>query len=102
MINENDVTLQDAGNSAKIDFELFSVALKNLIDNALKYGESKPIITITQNNIIIQNQGKELSINERNFENMFNRKYESSQNGLGLGLYISYAIIKAHEYKLRK
>ncbi len=99
MINENDVTLQDAGNSAKIDFELFSVAIKNLIDNALKYGESKPIITITQNNIIIQNQGKELSINERNFENMFNRKYESSQNGLGLGLYISYAIIKAHEYK---
>lgn len=99
MIDENTVTIQDSGASAKIDFELFSVALKNLIDNAIKYGESKPVITVTKDNITIQNKGKELSVNERNFENMFNRNYESSQNGLGLGLYISYAIIKAHEYK---
>lgn len=99
MIDETIVTIQDTGTSVRIDFELFSVALKNLIDNAIKYGSSKPILTITPSSIIIQNIGKELSENERNFENMFNRKYESSQNGLGLGLYISYAIIKAHEYK---
>lgn len=99
MIDETIVTIQDNGTNAKIDFELFSVALKNLIDNAIKYGSSKPILTITPSSIIIQNIGKELSENERNFENMFNRKYESSQNGLGLGLYISYAIVKAHEYK---
>ena len=99
MIEEDSIIIYNEGTSARIDFELFSTALKNLIDNALKYGESQPIIRITDTCIIIENEGKELSVHERNFENMFNRKYESSQNGLGLGLYISYAIVEAHRYK---
>jgi two-component system OmpR family sensor kinase len=78
------------------DFELLSVALKNLIDNALKYGTSKPLIRINETTISVISTGDELD--EAMFENIFNRQFEDSSKGLGLGLYLTKSIVEKHGF----
>lgn len=101
MIDVDSVNVYDEGTFAVVDFELFSISLKNLIDNGLKYGVQKPKIEILKEKILIKSYGNELTLKEQNFENMFNKKFESSQTGLGLGLYITNAIVKAHGFSFK-
>jgi len=81
-----------------VDYELFSIVLKNLIDNALKYGKAKPTFTIASQKITIASLGEE--IEDLNFDKIFNRAFEESSQGLGLGLYISSAIVDKHQMSL--
>ena len=83
-----------------VDFELFSVALKNLLDNALKYSEQKPTLSISSDFISICSKGEELSLVKQDFSKPFNRAYENSSAGLGLGLYITDSILKKHHFRL--
>ncbi len=83
-----------------VDFELFTIALKNLIDNALKYSKGKPIIIISAESIDIRSIGEALPIEKQNFNKLFNRAFENSSAGLGLGLYISDSIINKHNFRL--
>lgn len=82
----------------EVDFELFSTALKNLIDNAFRYGKGRPEIIVSDNTIRIINQGTPLKKAFDAYLKPFNRTYESSADvsGLGLGLYITDSIIKTH------
>ncbi|MGE4418258.1 MAG: ArsS family sensor histidine kinase [Sulfurimonas sp.] len=82
------------------DFELFTVALKNIIDNAFKYSNEKPILSVLANSIKICSKGDMLCEENKIFTKPFNRSYENSNGGLGLGLYITDAILKKHNYKL--
>ncbi|MBN2824336.1 MAG: HAMP domain-containing histidine kinase [Campylobacterales bacterium] len=82
----------------EVDYELFSIVLKNLIDNALKYGKNRPKLVITKESISIQSQGDK--IENIAFDKIFNRAYEDSSKGLGLGLYISHAIVQKHTMHL--
>lgn len=84
----------------KVDFELFAIALKNLIDNALKYSDTKPNINISKEAIQICSVGKEIPQAKQNFNNPFNRDFEDSSAGLGLGLYISHSILIKHNLQL--
>ncbi|MDD2267097.1 ArsS family sensor histidine kinase [Sulfuricurvum sp.] len=84
----------------KVDFELFAIALKNLLDNAFKYSTAKPTLLILAHSIEICSLGDPLPDENRTFSKPFNRTYESSENGLGLGLYISNAILLKHGFKL--
>ena len=83
-----------------VDFEMFSLVIKNLIDNALKHGTSKPLVEVNEKSISISNEGKALEKTLENYNQPFNRKYESSQKGLGLGLYIIKNILDLHDLKL--
>jgi two-component system OmpR family sensor kinase len=83
-----------------VDFEFFSIAIKNLIDNAIKYGEEKPIVTIDKDSISIKSKGNELEKPLEEYFKPFNRAYESSTKSLGLGLYIVHSILKAHDFTL--
>lgn len=85
----------------KVDFELFTIALKNLIDNALKYSQKKPTIIIGEKSIDIRSIGEALPKEKQNFNKLFNRAFENSSAGLGLGLYISDAVLKKHNFKLQ-
>ena len=85
---------------ARVDFELFSLTVKNLLDNAIKYGEGKPKVILKNKTIYIKNKGKKLSLDIEQYNKPFNRKYENSNDGLGLGLYIINSILKVHELKL--
>ncbi|WP_330848630.1 ArsS family sensor histidine kinase [Aliarcobacter butzleri] len=103
LLLEEDVIEVEYSHELKIevDFELFSIALKNLIDNAIKYKtEQKPKIIINENSIQIINKGKELSKDIKEYFKLFNHDYETATSGLGLGLYISNNIIKIHKFEL--
>lgn len=81
-----------------VDFELFAIAMKNILDNALKYSNSKPILTILSHAIEICSVGDPLSEENQNFLKPFNRTYESTMTGLGLGLYITHSILQKHGF----
>ncbi|MFW2515317.1 ArsS family sensor histidine kinase [Aliarcobacter butzleri] len=103
LLLEEDVIEVEYSHELKIevDFELFSIALKNLIDNAIKYKtEQKPKIIINEDSIQIINKGKELSKDIKEYFKPFNHDYETTTSGLGLGLYISNNIIKIHKFEL--
>lgn len=82
------------------DFDLFATALKNLLDNALRYTQDNVKIIITDHNISIINKAPPLSATALQFDRPFNRSFESSSHGLGLGLYIANEIIARHGYEM--
>lgn len=83
-----------------VDFELFAIALKNLLDNALKYSKDKSIIRIKKDSMEICNISDEIKKASIDFSKPFNREYENSSGGLGLGLYLTNAVLKKHGYTL--
>ena len=84
-----------------VDFELFSIALKNLVDNAITYNTNgNPKIFIEKNFIQVSNKADKLKKDVEEYYKPFNHEYEDSSDGLGLGLYISNNIIKIHNFKL--
>ncbi len=81
----------------KVDFELFTLVLKNLLDNGIKYAPNKRVIvTIDKDHIDIRNKGEKL---KEPLENYF-KPFHTSQGGLGLGLYIVKSILDIHHMEL--
>lgn len=90
-IEEQVSVIQVAPFVLETDFELFALALKNLIDNGLKYSPNHKIdIKIYKNRIEISNEGQEFMKNLEEFTQPFNSKGQ----GLGLGLYIVQNIME--------
>ncbi|BAK74711.1 MULTISPECIES: ArsS family sensor histidine kinase [Arcobacter] len=86
----------------KIDADLYylSIALKNLIDNALKYAISFPIIIkVNKNEISISNKGKQLSKEFEYYLKPFTQEL-SQRDGFGLGLSIVKKILDRHNFQL--
>ena len=83
-----------------VDFQFFSLALKNLIDNGMKYGKSDVVIDVKKDQLAIKSVGKELEKDFQEYLKPFNRKYETSKHSLGLGLYIVENILKVHGLSL--
>jgi two-component system OmpR family sensor kinase len=86
----------------KINADLYylSTALKNLIDNALKYADSYPIrIEANKNEICISNKGKELSKQLEYYLKPFTQEL-SQRDGFGLGLSIVKKVIDKHNFQL--
>lgn len=86
----------------KVDFNLFSIAVKNLIDNGMKYSSDKNItIKTVEDTIVFENHGERLKYPlEKYFEPFFKGDDVKSNQSFGLGLYIVHNILKAHGYKL--
>lgn len=81
----------------KVDFELFTLVIKNLLDNAIKYSTDKHVIVvIDKNKIEIRNKGEALS---EPLENYF-KPFHTSKNSLGLGIYIVKSILDIHHMAL--
>ena len=87
--------------AVEVDFELYATGVKNLIDNALKYSSDKVLVSIDKNKICIINVGSELEPERLEFDRAFNRRVETSNSGLGLGLYIANQIFKKHGHGLK-
>ncbi len=80
------------------DFELLSLAIKNLLDNGIKYSTDKQVqIVVRDEKIRISNYGKKLP---EPIEEYF-KPFHESQGGLGLGLYIVKSILDIHKLKLQ-
>ena len=85
----------------RVDFDFFCIAIKNLLDNAMRYNTNgNPEILMTKKSIIIRNEGLPLPKNIEHYYSAFNHEYEDSSEGLGLGLYITKNIITIHGYEL--
>jgi two-component system OmpR family sensor kinase len=83
--------------SAEVDFELFTLVVKNLLDNGIKYSTDKHIVVvISENTLEIINNAE--ALNEP-LENYF-KPFHTSKKGLGLGLYIVKSILDIHQMHL--
>ncbi|MFA9240230.1 MAG: ATP-binding protein [Candidatus Paceibacteria bacterium] len=86
----------------KVDETLISMAISNLIENALKYSEDEIIVQISENSICIIDKGIGIEANE--LENINQKFYRISNNGwnnsLGLGLFIVQSVLSLHNFKL--
>ena len=87
--------------AVEVDFELYATGIKNLIDNALKYSREKVVVSIDKNALCISSVGDELDPERLDFNRTFNRKFETSNSGLGLGLYIANQIFIKHGHTLK-
>ena len=87
----------DQDYTVNVDFELFTLVLKNLLDNGIKYSIDKHISVIIDNHQLqIINQAEAL---KEPLENYF-KPFHTSKKGLGLGLYIVKSILDIHKMEL--
>jgi len=83
----HDVTVQ-------ADFELLTLAVKNLLDNGIKYSQTKKVTVIIDNGrLTVSNFGDRLKGKIEEYYTPFH----SSKTGLGLGLYIVKNILDIHK-----
>lgn len=72
------------------DFDLMSLSVKNLLDNALKYSDDhRVVIFVDGKDLVIQNQGKPFKDDlHKYFSPFYSDGSDNKQKGLGLGMYI--------------
>jgi len=80
---------QNAPFKINTDFNLLALAIKNLLDNALKYAtDKKVLVKIDKERISFINEGDELKADILEYFKPFHRYISSNSGGMGLGLYI--------------
>ncbi|WP_301099152.1 quorum sensing histidine kinase QseC [Otariodibacter sp.] len=82
---------------------LLSLMLRNLIDNAIKYGREGSTITIilNQHNLIVEDNGGGVSDDDLDkLGQRFYRPAGQNEKGSGLGLSIVKRIAELHQYKV--
>ena len=86
----------------RVDFQLFSLAIKNLLDNALKYSsDKKAILEVYDDMLCIKNAGKPLEHKIEHYLQAFVREKSQNVAGMGLGLYIIDTICAMHKFGLK-
>jgi len=84
--------------TVQADFELLSLAIKNLLDNGIKYSSDKQVqVVVKDEKIRISSHGEPL---KESMEEYY-KPFHTSSGGLGLGLYIVKNILDIHKLKLQ-
>ncbi len=85
----------------RTDIKLLALALKNLLDNGIKYSSDKHVTLITLGNRLeIRSKGKPLKEDFTFYIEPFSQEEKRSQ-GFGLGLYIVHSILEKLGYPFR-
>jgi len=86
-----------------VDFELFGVALKNLLDNGVNYSTDHQVTLHNDaKSITISNKGPKLEFSIQRYAEPYflEGKKQKSSRGLGFGLFITWHVIRLHGMKL--
>ncbi len=82
----------------EVDFELMSMVVKNLMDNALRYSIDKKVtIKEKDNELLFISKGNPLKMPLNDYFNPFHNDITSKNQGMGLGLYIVKAVLDIHD-----
>lgn len=103
MLEETDnIVLQDLSSRyVTVDLDLIALAVKNLIDNALKYSnDTKVIIKEETNQLLFISDGIQLKKPLAEYFKPFHADRTSKNQGMGLGLYIVHSILRMHHMHL--
>jgi two-component system OmpR family sensor kinase len=85
----------------KVDFESFALAIKNLLDNAIKYADDKIVhVNTIDNKLYIENRAKKFPMHIEEYYKPFVSGSREIKKGLGLGLYIVKNIITLNDFEL--
>ena len=100
MINPENITAKIKDFKFEVDTYMMSIALKNLIDNAIKFSPNKKaLINASKEEIEIISLGEPLK-NELSYYTEAFSQEEKRSDGFGLGLYIVKTIVSLHGFKL--
>ena len=101
MVEDEHVISKYENKKLEINFKLFSIAVKNLIDNAIKYSPNKEVVIKSEEqNIIFENSGNKLKYPLKNYFEPFFSNEDKQKDSFGLGFYIIHNILKANNYTL--
>lgn len=93
--------INDNNFSVTVDFKLFTTAIKNLLDNAIKYSDNNSVkVIICMENIKFYNRGKKLDKDLNYYIEPFTQGGNKTSNSFGLGLYVVKTILNAHKLEL--
>jgi len=98
--NENIDTQILQNSILNVDFKLFSIAVKNMIDNAIKYSNDKSVQIIANENAIEFISSGDALEQDLTFYTQAFTKGSNAKQSFGLGLYIVSEIVKAHGLEL--
>ncbi|WP_148226567.1 ArsS family sensor histidine kinase [Hippea maritima] len=81
--------------SVRVEKELFVIAIKNLMDNGIKFSEDGLVrVVIKSDSVLFLNKGNKPKIDESlMFEPFVKETSYKNKNGMGLGLYITRYIL---------
>mgnify|MGYP003468652380 FL=1 len=86
----------------KVDLDLFALALKNLLDNGVKYSSDKKVKIIQKDNeILIISNGDKLQKPLEEYFRPYHNDTSNKNHGMGLGLYIVSEILNIHNMQLK-
>lgn len=93
------VVLETHGDLMKADFDLFALVLKNLFDNAIKYGVDKKVyVRSVRQDLWVLNRGEPLKAKFAEYLKPYFR--EDHSQGFGLGLYIVKNVLEAQKFSI--
>ena len=91
----------DSNVMIKADFDSFALAIKNLMDNAIKYADDRVVyVTMMDKTLCIENRAKEFPMDIEEYYKPFVSGSKEVRKGLGLGLYIVRNIVKQNDFEL--
>ncbi len=101
MVERDNVSVEVRGDvKITLNYRLYTTAIKNMIDNAMKYSPDQHIkILMMHNELCFENNGERLSHPLYYYIEPFT-KNNPSKNSFGLGLYLVDSILKAHNQVL--